>query len=110
MESPAPNHHGAEAPRGFILTEEQMLQRLADEGAPAWRQRLGRWVESRRVVNWVIVVILINAVVLGLETDRSLMARAGWWLPVDQEHGLTMELASAAAQLLGTGPVYTAAD
>jgi hypothetical protein len=45
-----------------------------------------------------------------LDDEDPLPELRDWWLPVNQEHGLTMELASAAAQLLSTGPVYTAAD
>ena len=45
-----------------------------------------------------------------LDDEDPLPELRDWWLPVDQENGLTMEIASAAAQLLGTGPVYTAAD
>ena len=45
-----------------------------------------------------------------LDDEDPLPELRDWWLPVDQENGLTMEIASAAAQLLSTGPVYTAAD
>jgi hypothetical protein len=45
-----------------------------------------------------------------LDDEDPLPELRDWWLPVDQENGLTMELASAAAQLLNTGPVYTAAE
>lgn len=45
-----------------------------------------------------------------LDDEDPLPELRDWWLPVDQEYGLTSEVASAAAQLLTTGPVYTAAD
>ncbi len=39
------------------------------------RARLGRWIESSRVQNVVIVVIVINAATLGFETSDAVMAR-----------------------------------
>ncbi|NDK31752.1 ion transporter [Nesterenkonia haasae] len=42
-----------------------------------WRQRLGSWVESSTVERFVIAVILINAVVLGMETSPALMNAFG---------------------------------
>lgn len=44
------------------------------------RPRLGRWLEIAPVRNGLIVLILINAVILGLETSPSLMADWGYWL------------------------------
>jgi voltage-gated sodium channel len=49
--------------------------------APAGlRQRLDRWLESAPVHNSLIALILVNAVILGLETSPSLMAAWGSWL------------------------------
>ena len=45
--------------------------------AVSWRQRLGEWVESRRVQNAIIAVIVLNAITLGLETSDSIMAAWG---------------------------------
>lgn len=42
-----------------------------------WRARLGAFVESDRVQNAVIVLIVLNAVTLGLETSPAVMAAAG---------------------------------
>ena len=42
-----------------------------------WRQRLGSWVESTSVERFVLVVILLNAVVLGMETSPALMGAFG---------------------------------
>ncbi len=106
MKSCAQNFQKGKARDGFILSEEQMLQSLADEGAPAWRQKLGRWVESRRVVNFVIMVILINAAVLGLETDRSLTARAGWWLLVLDRLCLAVFLVEITCKLLAFRAIF----
>jgi voltage-gated sodium channel len=49
--------------------------------APAGsRQRLDRWLESAPIHNSLIALILVNAVILGLETSPSLMAAWGSWL------------------------------
>ena len=46
-------------------------------GISPWRINLAAWVESQRIQRLVIAVILINAVVLGMETSADMMARAG---------------------------------
>ena len=40
-------------------------------------QRIGQWIESPRIQSAIIVLIVINAVILGLETDADIMARYG---------------------------------
>ncbi len=45
-----------------------------------WRFALARWVESGPVQTVVVSVIGFNAVILGLETDASLMEQYGQWL------------------------------
>lgn len=44
-----------------------------------WRQRLARWVESRPIQQGITWLILVNAVVLGMETSDPIMAA---WGPV----------------------------
>jgi voltage-gated sodium channel len=41
------------------------------------RARVGAWVESRAVQRVIVTLILINAVILGLETSSTAMAAAG---------------------------------
>ena len=54
------------------------------EMQPAWRQRLAAMIEQRRVQNSIMVLILINAVILGMETSASIMQQWGWLLlPLD---------------------------
>lgn len=48
---------------------------LRIQKAPQWRQWLGRMIDHPRTQMAVIVVILVNAVVLGLEAVPSVMAR-----------------------------------
>ncbi|MBS3744586.1 MAG: ion transporter [Wenzhouxiangellaceae bacterium] len=42
-----------------------------------FRQRLGRWIESPGPRNFIIALILVNAVILGLETSPAVMERIG---------------------------------
>ena len=54
------------------------------EMQPAWRQRLAAMIEQRRVQNSIMVLILINAVILGMETSASIMQQWAWLLrPLD---------------------------
>jgi len=41
------------------------------------RERVGAWIESPRVQRWIIGLIVVNAVILGLETSPRAMALAG---------------------------------
>lgn len=54
-----------------------MSAHLSSPHHAPWRRRLGEWVESTPIQRFVIAVILINAVVLGLETSPRLMDAAG---------------------------------
>jgi voltage-gated sodium channel len=57
---------------------EKELQDLSrTPGISPARLRLAGWIDSRRVQHFVVAVILVNAVVLGLETSPSVMARWG---------------------------------
>lgn len=84
----------------MITLEQQLIDRLAAQGAAPWRVRLARWIESPRVVGFIIGVILINAVVLGLETDKDLMARSGTLLFVLDKACLAVFLAEITCKLL----------
>ena len=44
------------------------------------RLRLASWVETPRVQYSIVVLIVINAITLGLETSPTVMAHAGSWL------------------------------
>ncbi len=41
------------------------------------RERAGQWVESRPVQNFIIGLIVINAVILGMQTSSGMMAEMG---------------------------------
>ena len=44
---------------------------------PGWRGPLASWIESPRVQAALIALILVNAVILGLETSEAIMAKWG---------------------------------
>ncbi|EKV31906.1 Voltage-gated sodium channel subunit [Caenispirillum salinarum AK4] len=49
---------------------------MAEESA-AWRQRVRGFVEAPRVQRFILVLIVINAVILGLETSSAVMEAIG---------------------------------
>lgn len=59
-----------------MTTDETEVLRRRTDVAP-WRLRLAEWVESPPVQRAVVAVIVLNAVVLGLETDARVMDAAG---------------------------------
>jgi len=50
---------------------------MTDPQRVGFRARLGRWIESAGPRNFIIALILINAVILGLETSSAIMERIG---------------------------------
>jgi len=50
---------------------------MTEPQSAGFRARLGRWVESPGPRNFIIVLILVNAVILGLETSPTIMDRVG---------------------------------
>jgi voltage-gated sodium channel len=59
------------------MGQEELQHLLQQPGLSRGRERLARWVESPFIQRLVIVVILFNAIILGLETDKALMASYG---------------------------------
>ena len=51
--------------------------RIATDALPGWRGPLARWIESPPTQAVLIALILVNAVILGLETSEAIMARWG---------------------------------
>ena len=49
----------------------------ATPGVAPWRLRLAEFVESARVEHFIVAVIIVNAIVLGLETSKEIMATHG---------------------------------
>ncbi len=59
------------------MGQDELQDLLGRSGISAWRRKLAVWVESGAVQNFVVTVILLNAIVLGLETDRGIMNAFG---------------------------------
>lgn len=62
------------------MSEQDLQRLLAQPGVSARRLALAHWVESSRIQGLIITLILVNAVVLGLETSESLRNAWGSWL------------------------------
>ncbi len=65
-----------------------------------WRLVLAGWVESRRVQHFVVGVILLNAIILGLETSPAIMDRLGPALRILDKLCLTVFIVEIGARLL----------
>jgi voltage-gated sodium channel len=59
------------------MSEQDLLNLLSRNGVAPWRQSLARWVESNAVQKFIISVILLNGLILGLETSPAFMDRIG---------------------------------
>jgi voltage-gated sodium channel len=62
------------------MNEDELSALRGAPGIAAWRLHLAERVESAKVQAFIVAVILLNAVVLGLETSPEAMARWGTWL------------------------------
>ncbi len=67
------------------------------------RQRVDHWVESSAVQRFVVVVILANAVILGLETTTWGHETAGTWLSWLDKACLVVFVVEITAKLIGKG-------
>ena len=68
-----------------------------------FRARLGEWIESPRTQNFIIGIILLNAVILGLETSGAVMARFGSLIHVLDTLCLMIFIVEIAAKLVARG-------
>ena len=83
-----------------FMGEPDLIELRKRSGIAAWRLRLAEWVESPRIQHFIIGVILFNAVILGLETDRNLMAIHGKTLLLLDKLCLVIFCAEIAVRLL----------
>ncbi|MGF1678951.1 MAG: ion transporter [Candidatus Methylacidiphilales bacterium] len=81
------------------MSDEDLQRLLVLPGISAWRIRLARAVEAPRVQQFVVAVILVNAVVLGMETSALLMDRAGGLLKMVDKLCLAVFVLELAAKL-----------
>lgn len=70
------------------------------------RTRLADWIESPRIRGFIITVIVINAVLLGMETSSALMAAAGGLITVLDKICLAIFVAELAIKLFALGPRF----
>lgn len=64
------------------MGEKEYQELSRTPGISQSRLRLAAWIDSPRVQHFVVAVILLNAVILGLETSPAVMARWGTLLVV----------------------------
>ena len=64
-----------------------------------WRRRLAGWLDTRWVQRGLIGLILINAVILGLETSPSVMQTWGLWLTATDQVILAVFVIEIALRL-----------
>jgi len=67
------------------------------------QQKLDEWLDQPMVGNFIIGVILVNAVVLGLETSSSVMAKMGGLISLLDIACLAIFVAEIAAKLVARG-------
>ena len=70
------------------------------------RQRLGVWVESRRIQYIIIALIMLNAITLGLETSPRAMEAAGPMLMLLDKALLTVFVVEILLKLFAFGPRF----
>ncbi|TVS10487.1 MAG: ion transporter [Wenzhouxiangella sp.] len=71
-----------------------------------WRSSLGEWVEGRQFTRFIIVLIVINAIILGLETSPAVMDVAGTALIFANQTILGVFVVEIALKLLAFGPRF----
>lgn len=59
------------------MGEQELMDLKNQKGIAPWRIDLARKVESVAVQRWIVAIIILNAVILGLETSPAIMARFG---------------------------------
>ena len=62
------------------MKPSELVMSAPSAPSPGWRARLGAWLEDGHTQRVLIALIVINAVVLGLETSRTVMDAMGSWL------------------------------
>ncbi len=71
-----------------------------------WRQRLGDWVEGVPFTRFIICLIIINAIILGLETSDRVMASMGTFLVTTNTLILAVFVIEILLKLAAFGPRF----
>jgi voltage-gated sodium channel len=77
-----------------------------NESRSGIRQRLGEWVESAAVQQFIVWVILFNAVTLGLETSPWMHQNIGSLLHATEYAILTIFVIEIGIKLVASGPRF----
>jgi voltage-gated sodium channel len=80
--------------------------RIGDPEVVGWRQQLGSWIEGVAVTRFIITLIVINAIILGLETSDRVMASAGPFLIASNRLILAVFVIEILLKLLAFGPRF----
>ncbi|NZA26941.1 ion transporter [Luteimonas sp. SJ-92] len=79
---------------------------VGEQPRPGLRGRAAAWVESAAVQKFVIAVIVLNAVILGMETSPGLRAAWGPWLSRLDVAALAVFVAELGIKLWAHGPRF----
>lgn len=74
--------------------------------APAVRARAGEWIESRPVQNIIIALIILNAVILGMETSPAIREKMGESLLLADKLILAVFVFEIAVKLFAFGGAF----
>ena len=72
----------------------------------AWRNQLTRWVEGSRAEKFIIVLIIVNAITLGLETSTTVMRNAGGLISVLDSIILIIFVIEITLRIVGRGTEF----
>lgn len=84
----------------MIMGEQDLVELRLRSGVAGWRLALAHWVESRGFQHFVVVVILFNAAILGLETSPAAMDRFGLPLRILDKLCLAVFLVEIGSRLV----------
>ena len=83
-----------------------MQQAGHGQNTPSLRQTLGAGVESKPIQNFIIGLIVINAIILGLETSPTIMAHIGPQLIALDKLILGVFVVEIGLKLIAQGPSF----
>tara|TARA_R110002072_G_scaffold136124_2_gene278153 strand:+ start:126375 stop:127187 length:813 start_codon:yes stop_codon:yes gene_type:complete len=72
----------------------------------SFRQRVAQWIESSPIQNFIIGVIIFNAITLGLETSTTVMRLAGGPLKLIEQIVLAVFVVEILIKLYAHGPRF----
>jgi voltage-gated sodium channel len=81
------------------MSETDLLEILKRNDVSNFRIRLARWIESGRVQSFIISVIILNALILGLETSTTVMSSFSGILTALDKLCLTIFVAELAVKI-----------